>query len=146
MDLIKKKLRFLAMKLTMTSFLAGALAALAAWFVNRWMVDRWGDPAVAVTVPILEEILKTSAAILLGTSIYYAHFSFGLVEAIWDMKANNNGFRPAVFSLVTHSIFGLITIIVYRLSGFLTLGITFSIIVHILWNSYIIRFSGQVGE
>ena len=74
MDLIKKKLRFLAMKLTMTSFLAGALAALAAWFVNRWMVDRWGDPAVAVTVPILEEILKTSAAILLGTSIFYAHF------------------------------------------------------------------------
>ncbi|NLT94969.1 MAG: hypothetical protein GXW85_05445 [Clostridia bacterium] len=125
----------------LASFFSGTLAAIAAWFINRWLVNRWGDLAVMGMVPIIEEVLKTYAAILLGASIFYAHFAFGFLEAIWDMKVNSNGFLPAVFSLVTHSFFGFLTIIIYNLSGFFTLGICLSIIVHGLWNSYIIRIS-----
>jgi hypothetical protein len=130
----------------MAAFISGVLAAVIAWFINRRMVNYWGDSAIAVIVPILEEVLKTSIAVLLGASIFYAHFTFGLMEAIWDMKVNINGFRPALYSLITHSIFGFITIIVYKLSGFLTLGISVSIIVHVLWNSYIIKSSERVKE
>jgi len=97
--------------------------------------------AVAYIVPVAEEILKTLIAIIFGASIFYAHFSFGVIEAIWDMKVNTKGFRPAIFSLLTHSIFGFITIYIFWLTGFLIFGIIISIITHIIWNSYIIRRS-----
>ncbi|KJS85668.1 MAG: hypothetical protein JM58_07995 [Peptococcaceae bacterium BICA1-8] len=125
----------------MVAFFAGLLAAFVAWIFNRYVVNRWGDLAVAYIVPIAEEILKTFIAIILGASIFYAHFSFGVIEAIWDMKANTKGFRPAILSLLTHSFFGLITIYTFQLTGLLILGIIISTTTHIIWNSYIIRRS-----
>ncbi|KJS23281.1 MAG: hypothetical protein VR72_01725 [Clostridiaceae bacterium BRH_c20a] len=123
------------------AFFTGLIAAFAAWIINRSVVNRWGDLAVAYIVPVAEEILKTLIAIIFGASIFYAHFSFGVIEAIWDMKVNTKGFRPAIFSLLTHSIFGFITIYIFWLTGFLIFGIIISIITHIIWNSYIIRRS-----
>jgi len=125
----------------MTEILAGLIAAFAAWIFNRYAVNSWGDLAIAYIVPVAEEIFKTFIAIIFGASIFYTHFSFGVIEAVWDMKVNIKGFRPAVFDLLTHSIFGLITIYSFRFTGSLIFGILFSTITHIAWNSYIIRRS-----
>ena len=42
----------------MLAIIAGTLAALGAWGLNCLLVKRWGDRAVSVLVPVVEEVLK----------------------------------------------------------------------------------------
>ncbi|MGI6226283.1 MAG: hypothetical protein ACOYJ1_08530 [Peptococcales bacterium] len=126
--------------------LASFSASMLALFFNRFVVSRWGDFAISVIVPIAEELLKTLLGVFFGASIFYTHFGFGVIEAMWDMKVNPKGFRPAVFSLITHSFFGFVTLYAYYFTGFLLIGIITGSIFHIFWNSYIIKYSERVKE
>lgn len=129
----------------MRVLISSLLAAVLALLFNPYFVKLWGDRAIAVIVPIAEELLKTLIAVILSASIFYTHFSFGVIEAIWDMRVNTKGFQAAIFSLLTHSLFGFITLYTYNLTGFLLWGIILSIIIHIIWNSYILRTGERVG-
>lgn len=123
----------------MLAIIAGSLAALGAWVINRLLVKRWGDAAVSVLVPVIEELLKTLLAFSLASSIFLSHFTFGIIEAIWDIKTNVRGLKPGLMGIITHIVFGFITILVFQLTGFLSLAILLSIIAHITWNSIIIN-------
>lgn len=123
----------------MLAIIAGALAALGAWGINCLMVKRWGDAAVSVMVPVVEEVLKTLLAFSLTSSIFLSHLTFGIIEAIWDIKSSVRGLKPGLIGIITHIAFGLITILVWQLTGFLSLAILASIIAHITWNSTIIN-------
>ncbi|MFZ5945275.1 MAG: hypothetical protein ACOYVD_14315 [Bacillota bacterium] len=125
----------------MAFFLAGTSAAFFAWFLNRIIVRRWGDAAIIVPVPIIEETLKTVGAVLFSTSIFYTHLVFGIIEGIWDIKVNIKGLLPGIMSLLTHSFFGLVTTYFHQLTGYISMAILVSIICHIGWNSFIIRKS-----
>lgn len=125
----------------MIAILSGSMAAFLAMICNRFLVNRWGNPAVAVLIPVTEEFLKTLLAVTFSASIFYTHFSFGVIEAIWDIRATTKGFLPALFSLITHSVFGLITMLFFKWTGYLFLSILISTITHIFWNSTIIRIS-----
>lgn len=128
----------------MLAIIAGTLAALGAWGINCFMVKRWGDAAVSVLVPIAEELLKTLLAFFFASSIILSHLTFGVIEAIWDIKANVRGLKPGLMGIFTHSIFGLITNLVYQLTGFISLAIMVSIIAHITWNSLIIKNANKI--
>ena len=123
----------------MLAILAGSLAALAAWGLNSIIVRRWGDAAISVLVPVIEELLKTLLAVMFSASIFLTHFTFGIIEAIWDIKANVRGLRAGLVGLLTHSGFGLITWMIYQLTGILSLALMASITAHITWNSIIIQ-------
>lgn len=138
-----KKLSILAKEKTMFPIIAGCLAAFLAWGFNKIIVKFWGDPAIVVLVPVGEEILKTSLAFIFSSSIIYTHITFGLIEAIWDIKTNAKGLQPGLFSVLTHSIFGLITWLLYSRTGYISISIMTGIFAHIIWNSYIIKLSAK---
>lgn len=125
----------------MLPLIAGTLAAISAWAINSFMVRRWGDAAISVLVPVAEEMLKTFLAVAFSTSILFTHITFGIIEAVWDIKANIRGLNPGIIALVTHGFFGLVTWAVLSLTGILALAIMTSIVTHIIWNSIIINNS-----
>ncbi|NMA01114.1 MAG: hypothetical protein GX923_00940 [Clostridia bacterium] len=128
----------------MLAIIAGTLAALGAWGLNCLLVKRWGDRAVSVLVPVVEEVLKTLLAFSFNSLIILSHFTFGIIEAIWDIKTCERGLKPGLIGIITHIGFGLITILVWELTGFLSLAILASILAHITWNSIIIKKANKI--
>lgn len=122
---------------------AGILAGLIAWSVNILLIKKWNGAAVLVLIPILEEILKTSLAIFFTTSILFTHIIFGIIEGFYDLKTNIKGLTPALFAILTHTLFGLITITIYSYFNSLSFGVMIAIICHIIWNSVIVKISNK---
>ena len=96
-------------------------------------------------MPVGEEILKTSLALIFKTSIIFTHLVFGILEAIWDIKKNTRGLKPGLMALVTHSIFGLITWYGFKITGYVSPGLMAAILLHIAWNSFIIKRSNTTN-
>ncbi|MFZ7104731.1 MAG: hypothetical protein ACOWWO_19015 [Peptococcaceae bacterium] len=128
----------------MLTIISAIVAALLAWIFNRFIVRFWGDPAIIVIIPFIEETLKSLIPFLVQASIFYCHFIFGVIEAIWDIKVNVKGLKPGLMSILTHTLFGIMTVAVYRLAGYLSLGIMAGITLHILWNRCIIHISDRL--
>ncbi|SMB86495.1 hypothetical protein SAMN00017405_1167 [Desulfonispora thiosulfatigenes DSM 11270] len=123
--------------------IAGLIAALLAWGANVVLLKKWGEAALLVLTPIQEEIFKTSLAIFFGGSIILTHVIFGIIEGIWDMKFNIKGLIPGILAVVIHSFFGFITWIVYIKWGNLSFAIMIAIIMHIMWNTQIVKINNN---
>ena len=123
------------------SLVAGLLAALLSYGLNSRALKILGDKAVTFGAPIFEEFLKTGLALLLGGSILVSHITFGVVEAIYDYYKNRGllGTLSAGAGLLSHSIFGYITVLAPRLGKSPVLGITLALLAHIAWNYGIIN-------
>jgi len=114
-------------------WLAGLTAAALAWSFNRYLVAKGGDRAVIWLIPPLEEILKTGAAIGIGTAVPLVHGVFGLLEAIHDYWASPRwGFWAGLSSIGSHYFFGWATLLSYRLWGSWLLAILLVSAAHIL--------------
>lgn len=124
----------------MHTLLAGFLSGMISWVVNEWLIKKTGlERAVLWLVPIVEEILKSVLAVLLGGSLLYTHVLFGGLEGILDIRNGNNGLKAALYSVATHSVFGWVTAMVYQWSQFFPLAVFSGIMVHIGWNWYVIK-------
>lgn len=122
----------------MLTIISGAIAASLAWMFNGIFTRFWGNAAIIVIIPVVEEFLKSLIPYFLHTSIFFCHLVFGIIEAFWDMKANIKGVKPGLLSILTHTFLGIITVVLYNWTGYLSLGIIASITLHILWNRNII--------
>lgn len=118
------------------SIFAGLFAALFAYGLNSMTNRIFGDKAIIFGAPVFEELLKTGLALFLDCSILGSHISFGVVEAVYDFYKNRGllGILSALVGLLSHSIFGLITIYAYKIGKTPVLGISLAILSHILWN------------
>lgn len=123
------------------SVMAGFLAAFISYFLNGRALKLLGEDAVTCIAPVIEEVSKTGLAFFLGGNILFSHVAFGFAEALYD-TLNNRGvlqYTAAITGLISHVVFGTITLYTWRSLGSLPAGIFFAIIIHMLWNHLIIR-------
>lgn len=115
---------------------SGILAAAAAYVANM-LARRLSKVADALVVPLVEELLKSALALLLGASIPLTHLVFGLVEGASELRHVKRGKIAALLGAVSHLSFGLITAAVYRLSGSAPAGVAGAVLAHMVWNAYV---------
>ncbi|MCK4259953.1 MAG: hypothetical protein KAX49_13310 [Halanaerobiales bacterium] len=119
--------------------LAALLAAFIAYFLNRFLVMKFGEGTIIFVTPILEETLKTGLAVYLRTAILPVHVIFGLIEGIYDLKTSRLGISAGLLSLIWHTGFGLVTILLGKFMGNIAYGLVGAILIHYLGNSFIIQ-------
>ncbi|AAM25690.1 hypothetical protein M2349_002573 [Caldanaerobacter subterraneus subsp. tengcongensis MB4] len=119
--------------------LSGMAGIVVAYLLNSAVVKRYGERAVIYIVPFIEESSKTVFGYL-TSSILASHFMFGIAEAVNDYtKASYkiNG-RAAVLSILSHSIFGVISyVLVEKVNLFV--AILSASLLHLLWNRFMLR-------
>ena len=120
------------------------LAAFLAYAFNRWAVGRYGEEAIRLLIPIVEEGLKTGFAIKFAAPLLAVHVSFGFLEATYDYLANP-GVRPAgrglasLAALAGHTVFGGITALLIAKGLGPLLGIIITGLLHSFWNMSILH-------
>lgn len=122
--------------------ITGIIAAINAYLLNKWILKRMGNKGLVTVVPLIEEISKTAAAISVNTSILGTHFIFGVIEGGYDIITSSKkiGKLAALASIISHSIFGLITWQVYVKMGRIIPAIAISCLFHSGWNWYITKY------
>jgi hypothetical protein len=126
---------------------AGFLSAFFALAINTKLAKYSKRSAVTFGAPVVEEILKTSAAVVLGGSIFLSHLIFGTVEAIYDVakKSDKKAVVAGISAVLSHTILGLVTAFASEVLKNLFAGIFVACILHIGWNSWVMKLSCQKG-
>lgn len=124
------------------SILAGSIAALISYILNKIVLKEMGDIAIIVTVPLIEESSKTAMALIFKTNITAVHFIFGFIEGVYDIvnSSKNIGKWAALVSLISHTIFGLATYLVMKTGYPAYLGGLLAWILHSSWNWYVTEY------
>lgn len=126
---------------------AGFLSALTAWIFNVYLVKQGGDKAVVLIIPIVEEVLKTGASVLLDAPLVATHLTFGLIEGIHDyLTAKRWGLWAGLISIISHWIFGKTTAVAYDKTGLWLFGILAALILHVLWNYIMITLFSRLNK
>ena len=118
---------------------AGLIAALGAYIVNRYLLKRFGENIIVFITPIVEEVLKTGLAVYLNAFILPTHLIFGIVEGIYDFKTSHFGISAGLLSIIWHTFFGLVTIILTQLMGHYVYGLIAAILLHYIGNNIVIN-------
>ncbi|MGI6649685.1 MAG: hypothetical protein ACOX5W_11730 [Bacillota bacterium] len=119
-------------------FLAGLLAAAISWVVNSWITERGGRLGLTVLVPLVEETAKTGLAVMIGGELVLVHAVFGSMEAIYE-TCREQQLGPAIAAFVSHLLFGLVTLSIYRYFNNWGAAILGGTSLHALWNLLIIH-------
>jgi len=94
-----------------------------------------GRRGVTVAGPVFEESAKTILAILAGAPVPWVHVVFGLIEAAYDVVSGSRmAILAVLLSVLAHTAFGLITLVVARAAASWPLAILIAVFVHALWN------------
>lgn len=121
--------------------LAGLFAAVTAWQLNKLAIKFFGPGAIAYLIPLLEEGSKTLWAFYLGVPVFFSHFIFGGIEAIYDLgTSRRNGFSAGIISFLSHMIFGLISMQVLRSVQNVYLAVGAGYLVHMVWNTIVMKY------
>jgi hypothetical protein len=112
--------------------------AAASFILNSWFVKHWGNKALVSMGPVVEEVSKSYLAWYLGASLLVTHSTFGVIEGIYDLLNSRYGTKGCILSISGHSLFGLVTLAVYSLSGSIGLGIVMACLIHIAYNFWMI--------
>ncbi|MDR5659187.1 hypothetical protein RH915_06765 [Serpentinicella sp. ANB-PHB4] len=119
--------------------IAGIFSAGFSYILNKLMLTKLGDRALIVLIPFIEEMAKSTAAIVLKTNFIGVHFVFGCIEGIYDYIYSNKkiGKWAALASVISHTFFGSVTFLIYTTTQRALLGILVAWIFHSTWNWYI---------
>ena len=126
---------------------AAVLAAILSFICNRagaLLAGRgcMGIGDLARVLPVLEEALKTTCAVATGAPVIWTHVVFGLIEGIYDLIfSQRSRVAVGIAGVAGHSVFGVITVAVSSITSSLSLGVIMSCLVHILWNTWVVRDS-----
>ncbi|MDI3534401.1 MAG: hypothetical protein PWQ82_766 [Thermosediminibacterales bacterium] len=120
----------------MAEVIAGLLAAAVSLGLNNLIVRIRPETAVTYVAPLIEEITKTFGGYCLGGSIFFVHVVFGIIEAFYDYAKSRKiiGLTAAMFSIISHSIFGYITVVISKIFDSLFLGVLAAFLAHSIWN------------
>ncbi|MGI6605637.1 MAG: hypothetical protein ACOX2X_01030 [Peptococcia bacterium] len=125
---------------------AGLLAALGAWFLNRFAVKHFGDAAIIWLIPWLEELLKTGTAYFSGADLVLTHGVFGLVEAVHDYAVSARwGLLAGLLGIVSHWFYGGFTGASFRLTSSWVISIFLTGLLHVFWNLAMVRFFSHLA-
>jgi hypothetical protein len=122
------------------SVLLGLFAAGLAWHLNKCL-GRLPGATPARLAPLVEEAAKTVPAALFAADIFSVHFVFGLAEGAWEFgSGRRNGFYAGLWAVVTHSVFGFITVFVLQTCGSLAPALAAACLSHAVWNHVVFRY------
>ena len=124
---------------------SGLLAALLSYYINSKALKIVGEEAITYWAPVLEELLKTGLALMLGGKVFLSHVTFGAVEALYDMRKNRGitAYLAGFASIVSHIVFGTITqYSIYYLDSVI-FGVSISTLVHVVWNYTVVKLIKQ---
>jgi len=120
--------------LALLSMAVALFAAGLAWQLNR-LTKYLSGPHMVYIAPLSEEFSKTVPAILIGASLFFTHVFFGVIEAVWELfSQRRNGFYAGLAALVSHSIFGFITTLVYERYETAPPALLAGYLAHAAWN------------
>ncbi|SET22732.1 hypothetical protein SAMN05660297_01745 [Natronincola peptidivorans] len=121
--------------------MAGILAAAFAYLCNKIILKAFKEEGLTILVPLLEEMAKTTFALLLKTNIIGSHFIFGCIEGIYDIFTSSKkiGKWAAVASILSHSFFGIVTYFTYKKTNIPLIAIIVAWIFHSGWNWYVTK-------
>jgi len=123
----------------MTYTIACLMAALS-FLVNKTLLKYVGPKVIFTYGPAVEETAKTLLAWYLGADILATHIIFGLVEGGYDwLTGSRNGLKAAAGSVAGHTLFGVITVMMFGFTGAVWLAVSGAIAAHVVWNMVIIR-------
>ncbi|SDJ83214.1 hypothetical protein [Natronincola ferrireducens] len=124
-----------------TTIMAGILSAILAYLCNKVILKSFRDEGLTILVPLLEEMAKTTFALLLKTNMIGTHFIFGCIEGIYDIITSSKriGKWAAVASILSHSFFGMVTYLTYTRTKQALIAIILSWILHSGWNWYVVK-------
>ncbi len=114
-------------------YVIGCLMAGVSFLVNRRLLKYTGPQTLVTYSPALEEAVKTVPAYYLGADILVTHLVFGGLEAIYDWREEKN-MKAGIFSIIGHSLFGLLTLAGLRLTANLLGGLMMGLVAHFIWN------------
>ena len=120
--------------------ISGIVSALIAYIFNRILIKWQKENAIVLIIPLVEEVSKTLTASLMGGSIIGAHVVFGFIEALYDLintKSQKAAPIAALLSIISHSVFGIISYYITIWTGWVALGIIAATIIHSTWNYFI---------
>ena len=126
------------------AYVIGCLMAGLSFLLNKLLLKYIGIKVVISYSPVVEELTKTLCSYYLAADILVTHIVFGALEACYDWFNEQNGKRgtiAALLSIVGHTLFGGITVLIFNLSGSIYIGIVAAIVVHVIWNVTLIRLS-----
>jgi hypothetical protein len=126
---------------------AGLAAAALAYLINRFALGRLGGRAVWLAIPVMEEVLKSGAALFAGASIAATHLTFGAVEAVYEVSGRRPSPTAAGLALATHALLGLLTSALFLLSRSIGLAVASAVVAHTLYNRIVtMRAAVSDGE
>lgn len=73
--------------------IAGIFSAAFAYVCNKLILKSFQDEGLTILVPLLEEMAKTTFALLLKTNIIGTHFVFGCIEGIYDLINSSKNWK-----------------------------------------------------
>lgn len=104
------------------------------------MVSR----AVVWLLPLVEEMAKTTAALLIQGTVPLVHLGFGLAELTYDVIWLRGSIGPgALVTVLGHLVLGLVTLIIYRAFGSWAAAVGAAVTLHVIWNWLVWRVSNQ---
>lgn len=119
------------------SFFIGVVAAALAWHLNK-LVAYLPARGILLVPPFIEEVVKTTPAVILETNIIFTHFFFGAVEGLYEAIGADGGlYLKGVSALLSHTAFGAVTALVYIRYGTLVPALAAGYLAHATWNSII---------
>jgi len=127
------------------SVTSGFVAALFSYYINSKALQSAGEKVIIYWAPILEELLKTGFALVLKGGIILSHVTFGAVEAVYDIWANDSitAYWAGFASILSHSVFGAITQYFIFCAHNTFLGIVIAALIHIAWNFAVIKLKNE---
>jgi len=125
------------------AIISGLSAALISYHLNAKALKTFGKRAISYGAPIVEELLKTGLAVLLGGDIMASHVTFGTAEAFYDLSKNRgaSSVYACIAGFFSHALFGVITVYVAKVTSQVLCGIAVSAAVHMLWNYAVMEIS-----
>ncbi|MGI6703928.1 MAG: hypothetical protein ACOX42_07965 [Clostridia bacterium] len=126
------------------TLVAGLTASLMGFLSGSVLLKYKGDRALVLFVPVMEETLKTLAAVVFGAGIVPTHLVFGMVEALYDLYSSPAAYSTiaAALSIASHMLFGTATWFILRYSGSVVLAVLAASVLHSLWNRIMTAYTG----
>lgn len=124
------------------AYVIGCLMAGVSFLLNKFLLKYLGVKAVLSCSPILEEVTKTLCSYYFAADILATHVIFGILEAVYDWvkrKSYKRGIVAVLLSVIGHTLFGSLTILIFNLSDSIFFGLFVGSCVHLIWNITWIR-------
>lgn len=125
------------------AYIIACLMASLSFILNRLLLKYLGNLTIITVSPVIEETAKTLLAYYLDADVLATHVAFGVLEAVYDWYHSVFKVKAVAFSIIGHSLFGLLTVGIFFLSANIWLGLASGIIVHLIWNFTVVKvYSG----